>query len=376
MINSDLLRSFRHFKRHEELGHLKLNLIHKIFLSIVFFILLPFCLLNLFFKNDNKNRKKIFILKYKEEEPYTTIYKLIRQEKIFNFIQLPKLFIPLLPRVFIKDISQTFIVQPMFIFKNLAFFGALILKISKYYYMVKYHKVSNLIVFQEYSFYMSYFTRVMELEGGKLYNIQHGIPGDTYCWFRFSKCFVWGEFYKDVYINNKAEKTQFVISGSILHSYIEKKLKQKEVDTDILYVMQGKSEEMKDVLDVLEDLARNKVVRYIQHPRHPVRMNNDILIESNDDILNAIGRSKIIISHYSTTLLDACVLEKHALSYTKMEKNLSKYVSYLDKENIIHTKEDLIKRIGEQGNKVSILSERYISNDLEAIQVIKKVIVK
>ena len=374
MMNPDLKRSLKHFKRHEELGYLKLNFIHKVFLSLAFFILLPSVFLNLFFKNNNKNRKKIFILKYKDSEPYTTIYKLLKKEKIFNFVQLHKLYIPVLPLIFIKDVAESFKMQPMFILKNLYFFGALSIKISKYYFMIKYHKVSNLIVLQEYSFYMSYLTRVIEHDGGNLYNIQHGIPGDTYCHFRFSKCFVWGEYYKDVYINNKAEKTQFVVSGSILHNYIKKKVKQKEEDIDVLYIMQGKSEEMKDVQDILEDLAENKVVRYIQHPRHPVRM-KETLIESNDNILNSILRSKIVISHYSTALLDACVLEKYTLSYTKSEKKLSRYVSYLSTDNIVHTKENLIKKIMEKNNKVSTLNERYISNDVDPIQVIKKEII-
>lgn len=72
--------------------------------------------------------------------------------------------------------------------------------------MVTYNNLSNLTVLQEYSFYLSYFRRVVEHEGGNLYNIQQGIPGDTYCYFRFSKYFVCGEYYKNIYIHNKAEK--------------------------------------------------------------------------------------------------------------------------------------------------------------------------
>lgn len=87
-----------------------------------------------------------------------------------------------------------------------------------------------------------------------------------------------------------------MVSCSILHSYIRKKLKQKEVDIDILYIMQGKSEEMKDVLDILEDLSKNQVVRYTQHPRHPVSM-KDTLVEKNDNIFDTILRSKVIMSH-------------------------------------------------------------------------------
>lgn len=383
MMNSDLKRSLKHFKRHEELGHLKLNFIHKVFLSLAFFVLLPSVLLNLFFKNNNYNSKKIFIFEYEKEpyttkkEPYTTIYKLLKQEKVFNFIKLNKLYIPVVPLIFLKDVSMAFKVQPMFMFKNLYFLGALSLKISKYYSMIKHHKVSNLLVFQEYSFYMSYFTRVMEHEGGNLYNIQHGIPGDTYCHFRFTKCFVWGEYFKQTYIKNGAEPSQFVITGSIFHAAIAESCLNVIEDIDILYVMQGDREGIQDVLEVLSKLEPAFSARIKQHPRHRYGVDKKNL-EIDDEIAHAIARSKMIISHYSTALLDAKFLGKLTYAYLNPENKQKEYVSYLKQDDVLYGKHELLEKIeyalnnsiaGKPDNKY--LDNKYIDQSVNPMEIVK-----
>ncbi len=368
MIHPDLMRSYMHMKRHEELKYLKIKVVPRVLLSILFFLLIPSVFMSYLFK---KTHTKIVVLNYGNKAPFDIIYSVFRKHKIFKLIPLDKFFIPILPPIFIRDIRDILRDNPIFILKNLYFFGAMSLKISQYYFFIRRHHISSLIVFQEYSFYMTYFTRIMEYEKRKLYNIQHGISGDTYCYFRFTKSFIWGRHFKEKFIKNKAEINQFILSGSIYHQALKEQETTMTEEIDVLYVMQGEMTEMYDVLEVLGDLSQNLVIRYIQHPRYPADISTQ-LIASEYDIVSSILKSKLVLSHYSTALLDASFLGKKALSYTKKEKNMNKHVSYLEQESIIHDKAELRYKILRKNTIVSQLDEKYIESNKDTINMIKQ----
>jgi hypothetical protein len=276
-----------------------------------------------------------------------------------------------LPIIYIKDIVTVSRHNSVWLIQNLYFLGALSLKISKYYFMWKKNKLSKMIVMQEYSFYMSYLTRVIESENGKLYNIQHGIPGETYCCFRFSKSFIWGEHYKQVYIKQNAKRDQFIVSGSIVHSFLNRKRKNQIEDIDILYVMQGKIEGMEDVIEALEEVSKYKKVLYIQHPRHYVKNITSSLPETQENIYQLLMRSKTVVSHYSTALLDAVVLGKKAISYLKKD-DMKSYVNYLPQGNIVNDK-NLLENILISDNVPNAHSlNEYIHEGVDPIGIIKK----
>ncbi|PTB86936.1 hypothetical protein C9925_02035, partial [cyanobacterium G8-9] len=234
--------------------------------------------------------------------PYHTIYRRLRKDTKYKFVSLCRYYFPKLPWIFVKDIGILLIKEPLFFMQNLYFIGALSLKISHYNHMIHKHHINYLIVFQEYSFYSSYLTRIMENNEGRVYNIQHGIPGDTYSFFRFSKCFIWGEYYKKKYIQNKAFSSQFILSGSIFHDSIV--IKKKKEYIDILYIMQGyvgNTEDILSILLLLEKLSAQYTVRILQHPRHKISIPYN-LVEYEGQIIEGIQCSEVILSQYSTAI--------------------------------------------------------------------------
>jgi hypothetical protein len=370
MIAPDLSRSFQHFKKHIALGHVKISVTEKIILSMLFFVLLPFSLLSYLFSKNTKD-KKVLVLDYGEKEPYRVMKQALSPHSLFKLYRVPKFFIPVLPRIYINDIITISRHNLVWLIQNLYFLGALSLKISKYYFMWKKSKLSKMIVMQEYSFYMSYLTRVIENENGKLYNIQHGIPGETYCYFRFSKSFIWGEHYRQVYIKQNAERNQFIVSGSIVHNFLNRKRENETEDIDILYVMQGKIEGVEDVIEALEKVSKYKKVLYIQHPRYYVKNIDSCIPETKENIYQLLMRSKIVVSHYSTALLDAVVLGKKAISYLKKD-DMKNHVDYLPQSNIVNNK-NLLENILILDNTSNAYSlNEYIQEGVDPIGIIRK----
>ena len=192
----------------------------------------------------------------------------------------------------------------------------------------------------------------MEKNDGSLYNIMHGVPGNSYGYFRFTKCFVWGKYYKHFYIKHKAEPNQFIVSGSIFHHAIlnQKNIPAKSPDIDILYAMDGDVTGYKEVFSVLEKLSQQYRIRIKQHPRYKTVVPNT-LKETDADIITAIRMSRLVIGHFTTALLDASVLKINVLSYLGGMPEKRKYVNYLTNDQIAFSPPELEKRIFETMNK-------------------------
>jgi len=375
----DIMRSHLQFKKHQELNYLKLTSIHKFILSFMWFFLLPTTILEFILKKK-KNHKDVFVLEYTDKEPYRTIYDRLKLDTNYRFVALSRYYVPYLPWIFVKDLGILLREKPLFFIKNLDFLGALALKASHYNSLIQKQGIQNLIVLQEYSFYSSYLTRILEYENGKLYNIQHGVPGETYCFFRFSKCFIWGEHYRKEYIRNGAEESQFVVVGSLFHDSIDSEKKKYKESIDILYVMQGyvgSKEDTLMILDLLESLSSEHKIRILQHPRHRVVVAHNLL-EYNGNIAEAILSSTVILSRFSTAMLDALYLKRHAVAYIGKNKSLRRYVGYLPKnlvtETVVDLEKNLLKLLVE--NKVAILDNNFIDQTKNPIRKIDDEICK
>jgi len=370
MINQDILRSLKQFEKHRAVKYLKLSMMHKVSFSVIFFLLLPTVIISFF--RDKMRNEKIFILEYTNAEPYGTIYTRLKKDTNCTFLLLPRYYVPRLPWIFVKDMGHILLHKPMFMFENIYFLGALALRVAKYNALIEKEGIVNLLVMQEYSFYMSYITRLIEHKNGNLYNLQHGMPGETYCFFRFTKCFVWGDFYKEEYIRNGAEPSQFVVVGSVFHDSI--KVKNNDETIDILYVMQGNVRGKKDTVDILtllENLSSTYRVRILQHPRHRISVSQK-LVEFDGEIIDAIVSSKLVLSRYSTALLDAQYLGKCSLAYIGEDVKLKRYLTYLDDNYIVQD----ISKLGEQiisvqsERDICVLQEKYISQSKSPVEAI------
>jgi hypothetical protein len=367
MINDDLMRSYKQYTKQQEIGHLKINFFTKLLLSLLFFVLFPLNILKLFYIKTKRNNT-LFIFPFGNKEPMQTILSELENLTDCKIIIHPEAFY-IFPSLLIKDFMLTLLNHPLWTMKNLDFFGALSIKVSKYYGYKRKYSISKLLLFQEYSFYSSYLTRIFEYENSELYNLMHGIPGPEASFFRFTKFFVWGEYFKKYYINHKAEERQFVISGSIFHqhfSIFDSSIKKEQIQYDIVYALQGdlygNNQYINDTFSILKELHMKRNFKIAIKP-HPIYSNN-IEIPQIFDILTlsleeSILKSKLILSHFSTIFLDSKVLNIKVIAF--IDENQKELVGYLNKQEICFSKMDLCKKIEK------ILDEEMLDNSLENI---------
>ena len=377
IINNDLKRSFLQYKKNKKLKYIKISWKHRVMIFLFFpvVVILPlFFILNFFFKERKKNNS-VYILKYSDKNPYIVIYnELVRNFKNnLRFIDYKSFYLPIVPKILLIDYYKILLLKPMFFFCNIDFFLFLVFKLFKYNYFIKFHNIKKLIVLQEYSFYMTYLTRIMEYENKSLFNIMHGIPGKTYNTFRFSKCFIWGEYFRQAYIKNGAYKKQFIVSGSIYHNYLLKNNKNNNEKIDIVYIMAGKMNFYQEVINVLEKLSTNFTVRIKQHPRHYVKLET-FLKEDERDIQEIINSCRLVVGHYTTGIFDAFVLNKKVISYMKGYEYFIEYMNYLSSKNIVYNKIDLETLINNRLNEkfLDIVDRNIIDTKVNSFQILKK----
>jgi len=355
MNNEDLMRSFNQYIKHKKIGHLKINLFKKISLSFLIVFLFPLIFLN-FFYWKSKQTNKLFIFPFNNKEPMKTIVDDLRKISNSQVILNPQALY-IVPFILYRDVLICLIKRPIWTIQNLDFWGALALKISKYYGYKQRYGIKNMLIFQEYSFYSSYLTKIFESEHGKLYNMMHGIPGEEASFFRFSKCFVWDEYFKSYFIRNGAEEKQFVVSGSIFHQKLKEHMNNAIViQYDIVYALQGdeysSSKYKQEILKLLNELRDKHGLKIAIKP-HPIYMDTfkscgfDIITNS---IYESIGLTQLVISQFSTMLYDAKSMGKKAFAFLPA-KQLD-LVSYLNKKEIA-------TNYGEAYNKILRLLSEY-----------------
>lgn len=376
MMNEDLRRSYYQYVKQQEIGHIHIVFFKKIVLVLLFFMLLFTGVMTIFYGKSSKfkNYKKLFIFPFTAKEPMKTIIDEFQNIENSRVIITPKQVI-IFPAILYSDFLKTFIIHPFWTIKNLDFFGALAYKVSLYNgYKIRYG-ISKLLLFQEYSFYSSYLTRVFEYENGSLYNLMHGIPGEEASFFRFTKCFVWGDYFKNYYINNMAESSQFIVAGSIFHT----KLKSLKVNTmeryDIIFPLQGSqysnrkyTEKIFSLLNHLHDDLNLKIA-VKPHPQYEDDISNikfDILETSPYE---AIYSGKLIISQFSTMLLDAKSIGKKVFSFLPF--NQKKLVGYLSEDEIASTDLGAYMKIMKIINNKKEVDESIIDLNMNTVKVIE-----
>ena len=352
MINRDLYRSYKQYKKQLEIGYKKISLWQKMILSVLFFALMPLAILQ-YCCHFRKNRTstKLTVFPFGQKEPMNIIINELQKIDGVHIIVFPK-GLPIFPTQLIKDFLKTVYEHPLWVMRNMDFWGALSLRCSQYYgYKLKYG-IDKLMLFQEYSFYSSYLTYLFESERGSLYNLMHGVPGLEACCFRFTKCFVWSEYFKDFYCKNGAKKDQFIISGSIYHAYLVKNTKKNKetYDYDIVYALQGDTHcpqhMIKYMFNVLERIVKEKGWKIVVRP-HPIYQTHvripPLLEVIEESSILMLSNTKMLVSHFTSMFLDAKILNKKVLAY--VPKELLPVVGYLDDNEIVVTKDLLYKKI-------------------------------
>lgn len=209
---------------------------------------------------------------------------------------------------FLKELARRYPTAFYFRFKCMV-------KLAMYRYQYEVYHPKAMIVSEEYSYTSSFLTEYGHRLGVEHINVMHGdklyyIRDSFFC---FDRCYVWDQFYRDLFFELRAEPTQFRIELSPSMQPWEKPSAPPEVD--LTYYLQeevvpGVYPRIAQALKTLQ--ARGMVIAVRPHPIYtpPEAMCNfqGFLLEDRSiSIEQSILRTKCAASLYSTVLLQATV---------------------------------------------------------------------
>ena len=211
-------------------------------------------------------------------------------------------------KVFFKKIWSQHPFSFLFLLKCL-------IKIRMYSAIIQQYHPRAIVVCSEYSYTSSILTAYCEENNIEHIDVMHGekLFDITDSFFEFHRCYVWDEFYVDLFKDLRAKEDQFRIELPASVIFDEKNV-QKTMDYTY-YLCGEDGEVLKKIVDSLIILANvgNRVAirphpRYsnVEHVKEYIGENN-IEIEATNliDIENSVLRTNNAISLYSTVLFQA-----------------------------------------------------------------------
>jgi len=200
------------------------------------------------------------------------------------------------------------------------FHAKIINKVSQYSYIINKFRPEAIAVHAEYSATSSLLTEYCHEYDVKHINFMHGekIYYIRDSFFKYDKCYVWDEHYKDLFISLRADPEQFIIEKPPIFKYKIKK--SVEVKFDYCYYLAGESNtQLKRIFNNLGKLKKQGYKVLVRgHPRwtnfkyvNKIAEKKKISIEEKGvDIIDSLLASKKIISLFSTVLYQAYLLDK------------------------------------------------------------------
>lgn len=222
-------------------------------------------------------------------------------------------------------------------------------KIAIYSDMIYRYSPNVILVHNEYSFTSSILTFYCKKYGVKHINAMHG---DKYffirdAFFHYDECYVWDQFYVDLFISLKAEPSQFqILVPPSLKINIKNNLDERYYSDYKYYLDLYTEDEIRGIVQSMEFAKRSgKTIKYRPHPRYS---NMDLLkkyvnaeeIESPKDvnILVSISNMEFAIGSCSTVLLQAFFSGKKVVlddvTYKEQYNKLSELGYILSKKNL------------------------------------------
>lgn len=197
---------------------------------------------------------------------------------------------------------------------SIHFIVKILLKIRYYDYEIIRHNPKYIIVCNEYSFTSSVLTKYCEERGIKHINVMHGeklyYMRDSF--FHFHECYVWDEYYKNLFVKLRAETTQFKIAVPPSLKFPEDDFVPKTVDYTY-YLGAERGLKLRTIINALECMRlRGLNVAIRPHPRYTdlneiTRVAPKIEIEDckKMTIEQSLKRTVYAVSLYSTVLNQA-----------------------------------------------------------------------
>ncbi len=190
-----------------------------------------------------------------------------------------------------------------------------VIKVGMYSAFLTNTNVKAIICCDEFSYTSSLLTRYCELCGVEHINAMHG--DKMYCirdsFFRFTRCYVWNEYYVRMFCKLRADTHQFIVEVPIGLKIFNNRA------TDLLYdytyyLAAEEDRVILTILRIMNELAiRGNKVAIRPHPRYPLDNrkfnleNYKVIIEDpmEVDINDSLSKTRGVISLYSTVLSQA-----------------------------------------------------------------------
>lgn len=192
----------------------------------------------------------------------------------------------------------------------------LAIKLSYYKYTIYYYSPKAIIVHNEASYAGSFLTKYCNDLGIQHINVMHGEKlfyiGNVY--FRYNRCYVWGEHYKQMFLELKAEPNQFRIEIPESFNIDIKNNYHHEYYSDYKYYLQIYNEEqLKSIIKSLEFILKQGLTYKLRpHPRFSdfkilEKVVDKRFIEYPKDvpILASVASTKHVIGSFTTVLNQA-----------------------------------------------------------------------
>lgn len=274
------------------------------FLNFLSFFIIQFIMA--FFRFSKKNiikKEKIDIIYFGIEKTIPKKFLNYRIKKLENSFFLSEKDI----KYFKNDILKKSKRQYYFALK-------ILLKIASYRYNIEKYSPRIFLVTSEYSWTSSLLTEFCEKN--KIFHINYMHGDKSYyirdSFFKFHRCYVWDEHYKNIFCELKAFEKQFKI---IEYSSFIPKIEKKEKVYNTYYLQADETvEDINKIIKILKDLEIK--TGYIGKIRsHPIYTSKRIIksipvemLDLEENIYNSIEISNYIISKTSTVLYEAYIM--------------------------------------------------------------------
>ena len=196
-----------------------------------------------------------------------------------------------------------------------AFAFKILLRMSRYGYLINKYHPKALIVHNEYSFTSSLMTEYCNNHGVELINVMHGekVYSIRDSFFRFNRCYVWNDFYRDLFIELRADPDQFIVAVPPSLLFAESDV-AKTVDYTY-YLQDQQGDELRKIVNIMAGLRdKGASVCIRPHPRYTnfaeldaFAAKQDVAVENWREVSveQSVLRSRHAVSIYSTVLLQA-----------------------------------------------------------------------
>jgi hypothetical protein len=213
---------------------------------------------------------------------------------------------------FFNNIAIKYPIYPLFLLK-------VFIRMTQYRYLIQYYKPSAIAVYNEYSSSSSAMTKFCHDNNVSHFNYMHGEKiwyiRDSF--FKYDRCYVWSEHYKNLFIDLRADKNQFRIE--IPQEFLDTTSATSNYkNVDYCYYLANESHnQIKLIFENLSIIkSRGYSVRVRIHPtwsdlQYIIKLAKtaDITVESsNIDINTSITSCKCAISLFSTVLFQSSLL--------------------------------------------------------------------